>query len=69
LLVSEIAGKILEAVKIDGFDKGDAAEAAKLLKQLEGAGRREATQLHDELRGLYGKNYKAVKSWESRQKA
>lgn len=69
LLVSEIAGKILEAVKIDGFNREDAAEAAKLLKQLEGAGRREATPLQDKLRGLYQKNYKAMKSWEARQKA
>jgi hypothetical protein len=56
-------------VKIDGFDKGDAAKAAKLLLKLESANRREASQLKGELKGLYAKNYNAVKSWESRQTA
>jgi hypothetical protein len=69
LLVNEIAGNILEAVKIDGFDKGDAAKAAKLLLKLESANRREASQLNAELRGLYGKNYNAVRNWEARQTA
>jgi hypothetical protein len=69
LLVNEIAGKILEAVKIDGFDREDAVKAVKILQQLEDADRKETTKLNDQLRGLYRDNYKAMKSYNAREAA
>ena len=66
MLVNEIAQNILEAVKIDGFDREDAARALKLVQQLEGADRNETKKLHDQLRGIYQTNWSAMKSYNAR---
>ena len=59
----------MEAVKIDGFSKADAAKAADILQQLESAGRKESVLLHDELRGLYNDNGTAMKSFNARARS
>jgi hypothetical protein len=69
LLVNEIAQNILEAVKVDGFDRGDAVKALKVLQQMEGADRKETTRLQDELRGIYKDNWPAMKSFNARDAA
>jgi hypothetical protein len=69
LLVNEIAQNILEAVKIDGFDREDAVRALKLVQQLEGADRNETKKLQDQLRGIYQTNWPAMKTYNARDVA
>ncbi len=69
LLVNEIAQRILEAVKVDGFDREDAVKALKVLQQMEGADRKETIKMQDQLRGIYRDNWKAMKSYNSREDA
>jgi flagellin-specific chaperone FliS len=55
-------------VKIDGFNREDAAKAVKILQQLETADRRESSQLNEQLRGLYKGNYQALSTWNARNR-
>ncbi len=69
LLVNEIAQNILEAIKVDGFDREDAVKALKVLKQLENADRKETMKLQDQLRGLYASKWSAMKTYNARDAA
>jgi hypothetical protein len=66
--LNEAGRIILEAVKIDGFNREDAVKAVKIVQQLETADRKESSQLNEQLRGLYKGNYQALSTWNARNR-
>ena len=57
-----VVARIMDAVKVVGFDGKNATRAAAILKALEGADRKEKSSLHTELKGIYRGNWDALKA-------
>ena len=66
MTLNEVAERILEAVKIEGFDRGDAKKALQILKALEGAEPKESREMQNQVRELYKNNWAAMKSYNAR---
>ncbi len=66
MTLNEVADRILEAVKIDGFDREDAKKVLQTVKAMEGANPKELNELRNQVKELYKRNWAAMKSYNAR---
>ena len=65
----KIAQQVLRLVKQDGFNRGDAIKVLQITKGMDKAGPKVLKEMQREMKDIYARNYKAVKSSQTRDTA
>ena len=65
----KIAQQVLRLVKQDGFNREDAIKVLQIAKGMEKARPKVLKEMQKEMKDIYARNYKAVKSSQKRDTA
>jgi hypothetical protein len=60
---------MMEAVKINGFDTGDAIQVLVIAKTMAGANKQQLAKANAQLKDIYQANWKAIKAFNVREAA